>query len=86
MSKSRVDSVCVLPPPPEKMDLACTENISRHIFADKDPVILRDFRVMENLLNDERLYVPDRNYFEEVQTDIKPFMRKVVTMWMMEVS
>lgn len=68
------------------MDLACTENISPAIFAAKDPVILKDFRVLENLLNDEKFYVSEKNYFEEVQTDIAPFMRKVVTMWMLEVS
>lgn len=67
------------------MDLACTENITPAIFAIKDPVILKDVRVLESLLNDERLYVPSRNYFEEIQQDIQPFMRKVVTMWMMEV-
>lgn len=68
------------------MDLACKENISRAIYAVKDPVILKDVRALKNLLNDERSYTADRNYFEEVQTDIEPFMRKVVTMWMLEVS
>lgn len=68
------------------MDLACKENISPTIYAEKDPVILRDLRALENLLRDERFYTADKNYFEDVQTDIAPFMRKVVTMWMFEVS
>lgn len=69
-----------------RMDLTCTESISSAIFADKDPVIFNDFRVIENLLNDERFFVPENNYFEEFQTDIQPYMRKVVTTWMLEVS
>lgn len=70
----------------QKMDLACTESIIPAIFADKDPAIFKDFRVIENLLNDEQFYVPESNYFEEFQSDVQPFMRKVVTTWMLEVS
>lgn len=54
-------------------------------FAEKDPSIFRDFRVLENLVRDELLYVPKCNYFEEIQNDIQPYMRKVVTTWMLEV-
>lgn len=68
-----------------KMDFACTETATTR-FAKRDPSIFKDFRVIENLLSDEILYVPKCNYFEEVQNDIQPFMRKVVTTWMLEVN
>lgn len=67
------------------MELSCTENMSSVNFARKDAVIFGDRRVIENLLRDEPLYIPSRNYFEEVQDDIRPYMRNVVATWMMEV-
>lgn len=67
------------------MDFACTESKTAK-YAKRDPTIFKDFRVIENLLGDEMLYVPNCNYFEEMQNDIQPFMRKVVTTWMLEVN
>lgn len=67
------------------MDLSCNEDMSSQIVAGIDLTIIRDDRVIENLLNDEKAYIPTVNYFEEVQTDVQPFMRKVVTTWMLEV-
>ncbi|KAL3266199.1 hypothetical protein HHI36_010382 [Cryptolaemus montrouzieri] len=67
------------------MDLACTEQIETTVFAQKDPCIFKDPRVMKNLLSQETMFVPQCNYFVEVQHDIQPFMRKVVTTWMHEV-
>ncbi|KAJ3631229.1 hypothetical protein MTP99_012371 [Tenebrio molitor] len=67
------------------MDLACNEQMSVSNYAPKDPNIFNDFRVMKHLLNDESLYTPHTNYFQNVQTDIEPFMRKVVATWMLEV-
>ncbi|KYB28107.1 G1/S-specific cyclin-D2 [Tribolium castaneum] len=67
------------------MDLACTEKITAPTYAPKDPNIFNDFRVMKHLLSDEVLYTPHTNYFQNVQTDIEPFMRKVVATWMLEV-
>ncbi|RZC33913.1 Cyclin N domain containing protein [Asbolus verrucosus] len=67
------------------MDLACTEKFTSSNYAPKDPNIFNDFRVMQHLLNDEMLYTPQTNYFQNVQTDIEPFMRKVVATWMLEV-
>ncbi|KAG8290491.1 hypothetical protein J6590_080321 [Homalodisca vitripennis] len=52
--------------------------------AEADPVFFRDFRVLDNLLDSEPRYIPRCNYFNEVQPDLKPFMRKVVSTWMME--
>lgn len=51
-----------------------------------DPVLLNDKRVLENLLATEDKYLPHTCYFNCVQTDIQPYMRKMVTEWMAEVS
>lgn len=67
------------------MDLTCTENMASSNFAQRDPTIFQDTRVIQNLLRDEVFYIPSNNYFDVIQTDIQPFMRKVVTTWMMEV-
>ncbi|XP_013410672.1 G1/S-specific cyclin-D2 [Lingula anatina] len=58
------------------------ENIKR---AYEDPVLLKDNRVLETLLRTEERYLPSASYFKCVQTDIKPFMRKMVATWMLEV-
>ncbi|XP_015931167.1 G1/S-specific cyclin-D2 [Parasteatoda tepidariorum] len=66
------------------MDLFCceTENITR---AYEDPVLNEDSRVFENLLVIEDRYVLSCNYFKNLQTDLKPYMRTVVAEWMQEV-
>ena len=51
----------------------------------KDPVILNDARVFQNMLNVEEFYVAASNYFKNTQNEIKPHMRKIVTEWMLEV-
>ncbi|BFZ24924.1 hypothetical protein BsWGS_27963 [Bradybaena similaris] len=50
-----------------------------------DPVLLNDSRVLANLLATEDKYLPHTCYFNCVQTDIQPYMRKMVTEWMAEV-
>nr|XP_022903407.1 G1/S-specific cyclin-D2-like [Onthophagus taurus] len=65
------------------MDMACLE-IPGTVQGDKDFTILSDHRVIKNLLEAEKAYIPSMNYFI-IQSDIKPFMRKVVTQWMLEV-
>ncbi|KAL1509207.1 hypothetical protein ABEB36_003980 [Hypothenemus hampei] len=67
------------------MDLSCDETSKKCIRAVKDKAIFRDDRVIVNLLKDEISYVPSCDYFTNVQNDIQPFMRKVVTTWMLEV-
>lgn len=67
-------------------DLFCCERLQPEPRkAEKDPVIFMDSRVIPNLLHLEPQYIPSCNYFAQVQTDVKPFMRKVVTTWMLEV-
>lgn len=69
------------------MDLLCNEKLNAldSCIAGKDPVILQDTRVLQNLLKSESFYMPPCNYFTEVQNDIFPFMRSIVTTWMLEV-
>ena len=67
------------------MDLLCGEmECFRRAF--EDPVLLRDDRVLHNLLTTEEKYLPSPSYFKCVQTDIKLFMRKMVADWMLEVN
>ena len=71
------------------MDLMCKEIIYEdvdHQIAEPDHNMIGDNRVLQNLLSLERLTIPPCNYFTQVQTDIKPNMRKIVTSWMLEVS
>ena len=51
-----------------------------------DPVLLEDNRVFRNMLHTEEFYISDTNYFDNIQKEIKPHMRKLVTDWMLEVS
>jgi len=51
----------------------------------KDPVILEDQRVFQNMLEIEEFYIAATNYFTNTQSEIKPHMRKIVTDWMLEV-
>lgn len=68
-------------------ELLCCESEFGHIRrAYEDPILLRDDRVLQNLLKTEDRYLPSQNYFKCVQTDIKPFMRKMVATWMLEVG
>ena len=50
-----------------------------------DLTLLRDERVLHNLLFMEDKYLPVSDYFKVVQTEIRPFMRKIVAAWMLEV-
>ncbi|KAL4708770.1 hypothetical protein ACJJTC_011734 [Scirpophaga incertulas] len=77
------------------MDLSCGENIensanrgngrSDMCIAGPDRALDRDPRVLLNLMTLERTHALHTDYFQNVQIDIQPFMRKVVTTWMLEV-
>ncbi|XP_058836317.1 G1/S-specific cyclin-D3-like [Topomyia yanbarensis] len=72
----------------QSMDLVCKEIIYDEVdnqFAEPDPTMVADVRVIQNLISLERLTIPPCNYFGSVQRDIKPNMRKIVTTWMLEV-
>ena len=51
-----------------------------------DPVLLRDPRVLDRLLQLEDHFLPRCDYFKIVQKEIKPFMRRTVATWMFEVA
>ncbi|XP_074658754.1 G1/S-specific cyclin-D2-like [Tubulanus polymorphus] len=50
-----------------------------------DKVFLQDNRVLQNLISLEEKYTVTFPYFKCVQTDLKPYMRKMVSTWMLEV-
>ena len=51
-----------------------------------DPALDLNPRVLANLLKNEENYL-SVNYFKNAtQTDVKPWMRRMVTTWMLEVS
>lgn len=54
--------------------------------AAKDPAIMADRRVLEQLLRLEIFSVPSNDYFEApTSSELQPYMRRVVTTWMLEV-
>ena len=67
------------------MDLMCVEADSPRR-AYEDPVLIKDNRVLHNLLTLEDRYQSNPAYFKCVQTDIKRYMRKMVAQWMLEVN
>ncbi|XP_066589947.1 G1/S-specific cyclin-D2 [Prorops nasuta] len=67
------------------MDLLCCETTETECRAYLDSTLLRDDRVLQNLLKSEERYAPSSSYFECVQRDISPLMRKIVAEWMLEV-
>ncbi|XP_043799589.1 G1/S-specific cyclin-D2 isoform X2 [Apis laboriosa] len=67
------------------MDLLCCETTETECRAYADPALLGDDRVLQNLLKTEERYAPSSSYFECVQRDISPLMRKIVAEWMLEV-
>ena len=52
----------------------------------EDPALLKDSRVLDNIIERQELHLEEGDYFSTVQTEIKPHMRKIVSDWMLEVS
>ncbi|KAK4298595.1 hypothetical protein Pmani_029070 [Petrolisthes manimaculis] len=73
----------------DKMDLLCCENatvdLDMRCKPYLDPVLLKDDRVLYNLLNLEEKYMPNSTNFSCVQTDVEPKMRDEVAQWMLDV-
>ncbi|KAM4703659.1 G1/S-specific cyclin-D1-like [Rhinophrynus dorsalis] len=63
--------------------LLCWETESE-LRAQPDPVLLQSRVVVELLASEER-YIPSPSYFQCVQKEIHPYMRKMLTTWMLEV-
>ena len=54
--------------------------------ANSDQILLKDDRVLQNLLRNEERYSPiNPDYFKFVQVEVKPHMREEVTKWMLDV-
>ncbi|KAK2113709.1 G1/S-specific cyclin-D3 [Saguinus oedipus] len=66
------------------MELLCCEGTRQAPRAGPDPQLLGDQRVLQSLLRLEERYVPRTSYFQCVQREIKPHMRKMLAYWMLE--
>lgn len=66
------------------MELVCLESHGI-VRAQSDRNILYDERVLESLLTIEHRFLPQCSYFQCVQKDIQPYMRRMVAAWMHEV-
>ncbi|XP_030576549.1 G1/S-specific cyclin-D2-like [Archocentrus centrarchus] len=67
------------------MELYCLELPDEPVRAQPDPNILFDDRVLQSLLTIEDRFLPQCSYFQRVQKDIQPYMRRMVAGWMHEV-
>ncbi|XP_026881188.2 G1/S-specific cyclin-D3 isoform X2 [Electrophorus electricus] len=56
----------------------------RPIRASLDPVLTRDVRVWRNLVHLQKANVSG-SYFSNVQTDVQPYMRRILAIWMLQV-
>lgn len=66
------------------MDLLCCET-ECECRAYADPALLNDERVLRNLLSEEERFAPSSSYFQCVQKELSPDMRRIVAEWLMEV-
>lgn len=66
------------------MELYCLES-DLAVRAQPDLNILCDDRVLQSLLTIEERFLPQCSYFQRVQKDIQPYMRRMVAGWMHEV-
>ena len=61
-------------------------DINQPVRAYPDWTLIRDERVIQNLLKLEHCYLPSTpDYFKNVQTEVTPSMRKIVADWMLQV-
>ena len=80
-SQSMEELLCAEPP------AACADDTQYDgRLAMDDRSLLADPRVLDNLLALQPHSMPTQNYFNHIQTDVAPYMRKVVTTWMLEVG
>ncbi|XP_012680337.1 G1/S-specific cyclin-D3 [Clupea harengus] len=50
-----------------------------------DPVLTRDNRIWKNLIILEKISQTSDSFFGSVQTDIQPYMRRILAVWMLQV-
>ncbi|KAI4903826.1 hypothetical protein NFI96_009639, partial [Prochilodus magdalenae] len=51
----------------------------------RDPALTQDSRVWRNLLSFEKTNLISESYFGTMQTDIQPYMRRILVVWMLQV-
>lgn len=68
------------------VDIECTDD-DRITYSACDHNILTDSRILRQLLQTEYKYVPNRvlESYKCIQSEVEPYMRKVVANWMLEV-
>ncbi|KAG7320177.1 hypothetical protein KOW79_016030 [Hemibagrus wyckioides] len=64
------------------MNLLCNEGVVK---GQLDPNIYSNDRVLQSLLTVEDSFLPQATYFQNVQKEVQPCMRKIVATWMLEV-
>lgn len=69
------------------MTLACNESCfeDRVIYSPKDPNIFNDRRVFTNLCQLQKKYHASTKYLEDKGSEVQPYMRKILTTWMLQV-
>ncbi|MCJ8744104.1 hypothetical protein PDJAM_G00114960 [Pangasius djambal] len=67
--------------------LSATEESSerRPVRAGCDPVLTGDNRVWRNLTSLEKNHAISESYFGTIQRDVQPYMRRILTVWMLQV-
>ena len=63
----------------------CSDMVLTDSRSYEDPALLRDRRVLRNILDRQRHHPSRTDYFSSVQKEVKPHMRKIVSDWMLEV-
>ena len=69
---------------PEKSPVKQQQSLIE-IHSKEDPVLIQDSRILSNLIGRQQLSESE-DYFQTVQTEIRPHMRKIVSDWMLEVT
>ncbi len=85
---SSCSSSCNNKPSSESQQQAHSIQIQLPHGLNKAPVdykLLNDDRLVKNLLDLEDYYRIQANYFQHVQTEVKPWMRKMLATWMLDV-
>ncbi|XP_064162648.1 G1/S-specific cyclin-D3 isoform X1 [Anguilla rostrata] len=62
-----------------------TPSFSAVIRARCDPSLIEDSRTLHNLLALEKRHWAPQSYFGTIQTDIQPYMRRILAVWMLQV-
>lgn len=67
----------------DALNLLCTET-DVTLRAVDDSALMKDQRILSNLLLMESEYLPSADYYS-IQSEVKPYMRIELTQWMLDV-